>query len=97
MPVILRPSARILRERRWDEECVVFDTYSAETHYLNPLASAIFHRVAADRAINLDDLCASLIGHGPEDTAPALAPEEIGAAAGRLRDIGLLRIDDSGG
>jgi PqqD family protein of HPr-rel-A system len=97
MPVILRPSARILRERRWDEESVVFDTYSAETHYLNPLASAIFQSVAAAAAVDLDDLCTSLIGHEPDGTAPALTPEAIGTAAGRLRDIGLIRIDDSGG
>jgi PqqD family protein of HPr-rel-A system len=88
MPVILEPSGRILNERRWDHECVVFDRYSAETHYLNPLAALIFHRVAAVGALDLEALCAEMIGH---------VPEEIGAAAARLRDIGLLRIDDSGG
>jgi PqqD family protein of HPr-rel-A system len=88
MTVILQPSARVLRERRWDGETVVFDTYSAETHYLNPLAAAVFHRVGAAGAIDLEALCAGVIAH---------EPEEIGAAAGHLRDIGLLRIDDSGG
>jgi PqqD family protein of HPr-rel-A system len=87
MPVILRPSSRILHERQWDEECVVFDTYSAETHYLNALAAAVFHRVATAGPVDLEALCAALTGR---------EPEEIGAAAGRLRDIGLLRIDDSG-
>lgn len=91
--MILRLAQRLVRERRWGEESVVFNTYSGETHHLNALASAIYRRVSAARAIDVDALCAALAGDGGD--APEISLETIGGAAASLRRIGLIQVDDS--
>lgn len=85
-----------MRERRWGEESVVFDTYSGETHHLDPLASAIYRKVSESGAVELEELCANL---SPADDGSdgANSPEAIGAATALLRQLGLIRIDDSAG
>ena len=93
--MLLRLGERILREWRWGEESVVFDTYSGETHYLNALASAIFRRVAASGSVDLESLCTELAHPGDGGGAPEISPEAIGSAAAKLRYIGLIRVDDS--
>jgi PqqD family protein of HPr-rel-A system len=93
--LLLRLAQRTLLERYWDDECVVFDTYSGETHYLNPLATAIFRRISASGSADLDALCAELIHPGDGEGAPEVSPDAIGSAAARLRHIGLIRIEDS--
>jgi PqqD family protein of HPr-rel-A system len=91
----LRSTQRILRDRWWGEEGVVFDTYSGETHYLNVLASAIFRRVSAAGSVELEMLCTELARPGDSAGAPEVTAESIGSAAGRLHRIGLIRADDS--
>jgi PqqD family protein of HPr-rel-A system len=94
--LLLRSTERILRVRRWGDESVIFDTYSGETHYLNALASAIFDGVSASGSIDLESLCAALACGDDLSAEPQIPPEEIGGAAARLRDIGLIRVDDDG-
>jgi len=93
--LLLVVTERPLRERRWGEESVVFDPYSGETHYLKPLASAIFRRVAAAGAVDFDALCSELAQSSGAGAEPTISPEEIGSAAGKLHNIGLIGIDDS--
>ena len=90
MALLLRLTQKPLRERRWGAESVIFDTYSGETHYLNLLASAIFHRVTATGPLDLDLICT-------EFTAAAnsgFEPEDIGSAAARLCKIGLIQVEE---
>ena len=82
-----------MRERRWGEESVVFDPYSGETHYLNPLAAAVFRRIATG-TVDIETLCAELARSGDAGTGPAISPEEIGSAAATLHNIGLIGIDE---
>jgi PqqD family protein of HPr-rel-A system len=91
---LLLRSERILRVRRWDDESVVFDTYSGETHYLNAVASAVFEGVSESDGIDLESLCTILARGADHGAAPQISPEEIGGAAARLRDLGLIRVDD---
>ncbi|MBV8651908.1 MAG: HPr-rel-A system PqqD family peptide chaperone [Alphaproteobacteria bacterium] len=94
MALLLRRTERLLRERRWGDESVVFDTYSGETHQLDALAAAIFHRVTASGSIELDALCHELLpssGEGASD----ISAEAIGSAARRLRHTGLIRVDET--
>ena len=91
----LRLTQRILRERHWGEESVVFDTYSGETHHLGTLASAIFRRISASGSIELDALCAEMISHGDGGNPAEIAPEAIGEAASKLRALGLIHVEES--
>jgi len=72
---------------------VVFDPYSGETHYLNPLVSAIYRRIVADSSVELGQLCEALTRAG-DDEAEEITTELIGSAAARLRFIGLVEILD---
>lgn len=92
----LRLTQRILRERHWGDESVVFDTYSGETHHLGTLASAIFRRVCAFGSIELDALCAEMIGRGDSGNPAEITPEAIGEAAAKLRSLGLIHVEESG-
>ena len=94
--MLLRLAQRVLRERRWGDESVVFDTYSGETHYLNSLASAVYRRVAVSGSVDLDVLCAELVRPGDAAATPAISPEDFGIAAAKLRGIGLIHVDDTG-
>jgi len=91
MALLLRLTKRPIRERRWGDETVVFDTYSGETHHLTSLASAMFRRVAAVQPVEFDAICAEFVGveNG------AIEPEEIGRAAARLCSTGLLWMEES--
>lgn len=93
--MLLRLTDRVLRERQWGDECVVFDIYSGETHYLNPLACAIFRRVAASEFVDLDSLCAELARLNDPGGAREVSLEAIGSAAAMLRSVGLILVDDS--
>ena len=93
--LILRLAHRVFRERRWGEESIVFDTYSGETHYLNPLSSAVFRRVSVTGTVELVALCAELIKTDDAGSARVTLPEEIGSAAATLQNIGLISVDDS--
>jgi PqqD family protein of HPr-rel-A system len=93
MALLLRVSQKPLHERRWGAETVVFDTYSGETHYLNLLASAIFHRVDAAGMVDLDLICAEFAAAANG----GFEPEDIGSAAARLCRIGLMRVENSEG
>jgi len=90
MPVVLRPSGKALRGRRWGDEDVVFDPYSGETHCLNALASAIFQRVDRSDAIDLHALDGTLACPG------GTTQGDIAIAVARLRDLGLIRVDHHG-
>jgi PqqD family protein of HPr-rel-A system len=90
----IRPTERVLLQRRWGDESVVFDTYSGETHYLDALAAVIFHRVTASGSIELDALCHELLPSSKEG-ALDISEETIGAAAGRLRHAGLIGVDET--
>ena len=83
-----------MRERRWGDESVVFDTYSGETYHLNPLASAVFRRVAVSGSVDFDALCEDFAR--PDETAstPRISPEDVGSAAAKLCGIGLIYVDD---
>ena len=91
MALLLCPTQRPLRERRWGLERVIFDPYSGETHYLNSLASSIFHRITAAGPVDLDLICAEFT------TAEngGFEPEDIGSAAARLCKIGLMQVEES--
>lgn len=93
MALLLRLTQRLFRERRWDAESVVFDNYSGETHYLNSLASAIFHRVAAGGAVDLDLICTEFAAASDG----GFEPEDIGSAAARLCRTGLMQAEDTEG
>jgi PqqD family protein of HPr-rel-A system len=87
MPVFLRPSGKTLRGRRWDDEEVVFDPYSGETHCLNALASEIFRRVNRSDAVGLHALDRALACPG------GATQGDIAVAVARLRDLGLIRVE----
>ena len=94
MALLLRLTQRPFRERRWGTESVIFDNYSGETHYLNPLASAIFHRVAAGGPVDLDEICTEFVAAA---STGAVEPEDIGSAAARLCRTGLMQAEDTEG
>ena len=91
MALLLRLTEKPLRERCWGAESVIFDAYSGETHYLNSLASAIFHRIAAAGQVDLDLICSELAAAANG----GFEPEEIGSAAARLCKIGLMQVEES--
>jgi PqqD family protein of HPr-rel-A system len=93
MALLLRLTQKPIRERRWGVETVIFDTYSGETHYLNSLASAIFHRVAAAGPVDLDLICAEFAA----TANGGFEPEDIGSAAARLCRTGLMQVENSEG
>jgi PqqD family protein of HPr-rel-A system len=90
MQVLFRPSGKALRGRRWDDQDVVFDPYSGETHCLNALASAIYRRVGASDGIDLRALDDALACPG------GTTQSDIAIAVARLRDIGLIRVEHDG-
>jgi PqqD family protein of HPr-rel-A system len=90
MSVLLRPSGKALRGRRWGDEDVVFDPYSGETHCLNALASAIFRSVDTSDAVDLGALDRALACPG------GATKGDIATAVARLRDLGLIRVEHDG-
>jgi len=85
-----------LRTRRFDDEDVVLDTYSGETHCLNPLASAVFERVDGMDVVDLPSLCEILALPGAGKPIPDCTPEGIAGAIACLRDLGLVRVEVDG-
>jgi PqqD family protein of HPr-rel-A system len=67
----------------------VFDLYSGETHYLNPLADSIYTQVTARGMIDIDALCAELT-----DAEHGVSAAEIGTIIARLKSIGLVKVND---
>ena len=86
---------RFLRERHWGDECVVFDSYSGETHHLNALATIIFGRVHSSGSVDFGSLAAELSREQETRDAPQISPEDVRAAAAKLRRVGLIAIDES--
>jgi PqqD family protein of HPr-rel-A system len=90
MPVFLHPSGKTLCGRRWDDEDVIFDPYSGETHCLNALASAIFQRVDTSGGLVLRELDRALACPG------GTTEDDIAVAVARLHGLGLIRVDHAG-
>ncbi len=92
--MLLRLAQGILRERRWGDESVVFSAYSGETHHLNALASLVFRRISAAGNVEFETLCDELTNQIRAEPAREIQPEDIGNIVAKLRDIGLIRIDE---
>jgi PqqD family protein of HPr-rel-A system len=75
--------------KSFEQEAVVFDTASGDTHYLAPFNVALFHLVQSNPDMTLDELhsaLAALLSLGPD---PDLA-HQMDQALASLRRIGLL-------
>ena len=83
-----------LRQRRLDDESVVFDGYSGETHRLDGLAAVIMRFVLESEAVDIEHLCTELAGPHQQDHAAGAMREAVVETVATLRRIGLVRVDD---
>ncbi|GAB3267104.1 HPr-rel-A system PqqD family peptide chaperone [Chitinimonas naiadis] len=76
----------------WEEDALAFDTYSGDTHLLEPLAAALV-RYLGQSECDLESLLAQLNQEFifPEDQSPALA---VDTALLNMRGIGLVRVTE---
>ena len=72
----------------WSDEAVVYDSWSSDTHLLEPLAVAVLHLLGAGRLLRQDILSAlsDLFGTLPDDNLA----EQTDATLSNLQHIGLI-------
>ena len=75
--------------KSFEQEAVVFDTASGDTHYLAPFNVALFQLVQSNPGMTLDELHGALASRLSLEFGPDLAHQTDQALAS-LRRIGLL-------
>jgi PqqD family protein of HPr-rel-A system len=75
-------------KRRWDDEVVVFDELTGDTHLLGGLAGRIFEIVSSSRVSDEELRCALEETAHVNEVGPP--PEQISRAVAELRMLGLV-------
>ncbi len=75
--------------KSFEQEAVVFDTASGDTHYLAPFNMALFQLVQNSPGMALDDMHRALASRLSLEPGPDLA-HQMDQALASLRRIGLL-------
>ena len=78
--------------KQYDAEAVVFDTASGDTHYLAPLALALFQLCRAFPTTSPDDVRRMLAQRHALEPGPLL-DAQINETLDGLRRIGLIRLE----
>lgn len=77
--------------KSFEQEAVVFDTASGDTHYLAPFNMALFQLVQSSPGMALDDMHRALASRLALEPGPDLV-HQMDQALASLRRIGLLEI-----
>lgn len=84
-----KSSARPLHVRRWGDEAVIYDDYAGATHYLIPLATAIWSHVQAQGSASIAELSRHL-SQLPDIMVATAGPARIEEVLGELRRLELI-------
>jgi len=90
----IRPETATVRVRRWDDECLLYDTRRGNTHLLSPVASCILHDLPCEHGATLDELT-SLSAARLQRGVDAELRAEVEAAMLRLQALGLSSLASS--
>ena len=75
--------------RRWGDEAVIYDAYAGATHYLIPLATAIWSRLHAQGTATLPEL-SRYLSEIPDIMVATAGPTQIEEVLGELRRLQLV-------